>query len=135
MLLKGILKTSLKCSCKQIRGLTKVFCPNYDAIFDTLTKERPKVGQKYFYMMEISILYKSLWGPWKRSTCFFFVFRYFGPRVYPRGSLVIALVRWSVVRWSVGPSVNISETVHWFFLIFCMKLEHHKGTKVTEPDF
>ena len=45
------------------------------------------------------------------------------------------LVRPSV-RWSVrGPSVNISETIHWFFLIFCMKLEHHKGTKVTEPDF
>ena len=41
--------------------------------------------------------------------------------------------------WSVGPlvrpSLNISETVHWFFLIFCMKLEYHKGTKVTEPDF
>ena len=26
---------------------------------------------------------------------------YFGPRVYPKGSLVIALVRPSVVRWSV----------------------------------
>ena len=57
---------------------------------------------------------------------------YFGPRIYLRGSLVIALVRGpSVVR----PFLNISETVHWFFLIFCMKLEHHKGTKVTEPDF
>ena len=56
---------------------------------------------------------------------------YFGPRVYPRGSLVIALVCWSICPWSVrGPSLNISETVHWFFLIFCMKLEHHKGTKV-----
>ena len=59
---------------------------------------------------------------------------HFGPRILPRGSLVIALVRWSV-RWSVRPSLNISETVHWFFLIFCMKLEYHKGTKVTEPDF
>ena len=37
--------------------------------------------------------------------------------------------------WSVRPSLNISETVHWFFLIFCMKLKHHKGRKVTEPDF
>ena len=34
-----------------------------------------------------------------------------------------------------GPSLNILETIHCFFLIFCMKLEHHKGTKVTEPDF
>ena len=51
----------------------------------------------------------------------------FGSRVYPRGSLVIALV--------CGPSLNISETVHWFFLIFCMKLVYHKGTKATEPDF
>ena len=41
----------------------------------------------------------------------------------------------SVVRPSVGPSLDISETVHQFFLIFCMKLGHHKGTKVTEPDF
>ena len=55
----------------------------------------------------------------------------FGPWVYPRGSLVIALVRGQLV----SPSINISETVHCFFLIFCMKLEHHKGTKVTEPDF
>ena len=38
---------------------------------------------------------------------------------------------WSVV----GPSLNISETVHLFFLIFCMKLVDHKGTEVTEPDF
>ena len=28
-----------------------------------------------------------------------------------------------------------SELVHLFFLIFCMKLEIHKCTKVTEPDF
>ena len=48
----------------------------------------------------------------------------------PKGSLVIALVRWSVR----DPSLNISETAHWFFLIFCIKLEHHKGTKMTEPD-
>ena len=56
--------------------------------------------------------------------------------VYPRESLVITLVRLSVVRGPsvVRPSLNISETVHWFFLIFCIKLEHHKGTKVTEPD-
>ena len=40
-----------------------------------------------------------------------------------------------LVRPSVSQSLNISETAHWFFLIFCMKLVHHKGTKVTEPDF
>ena len=56
---------------------------------------------------------------------------YFGPRIYLRGSLVIALVRGP----SVLPSLSISESAHWFFLIFCMKLGHHKGTKVTEPDF
>ena len=59
---------------------------------------------------------------------------YFGPRVYLMGSMVIALVR-PLVRPSVSPSLNISETAHCFFLIFCMKLGHHKGTKVTEPDF
>ena len=36
---------------------------------------------------------------------------------------------------SVLPSLNISETAHWSFLIFCMKLGHHKRTKVSEPDF
>ena len=35
----------------------------------------------------------------------------FGPRVYPKGSLVIALVR-PCVRVSVRPSLNISETAH-----------------------
>ena len=67
-----------------------------------------------------------------------FQIHYFGPRVYSRGSYVITHVRlWSVRGPSVvhGPSLNISKTVHCFFLIFCMKLVHHKGTKVTEPDF
>ena len=39
---------------------------------------------------------------------------------------------WSVVR---GQSLNISETALRIFLIICMKLEHHKGTKVTSPIF
>ena len=39
------------------------------------------------------------------------------------------------VGLSVGPSLNISDTVDWYFLIFCIKLGQHKGTKVTEPDF
>ena len=36
---------------------------------------------------------------------------------------------------SVRPSLDISETALRIFLIFCMRLVHHKGTKVTEPDF
>ena len=51
---------------------------------------------------------------------------YFGPRVYPT---------MSVRGLSVGPSLNISETALRIFLIFCMMLVHHKGTKVTEPNF
>ena len=58
--------------------------------------------------------------------------------VYPRGSYVITpvcpLVR-PLVRRLVRPSLDISETVHYFILIFYMKLLHHKGTKMTEPDF
>ena len=54
---------------------------------------------------------------------------------YRKGSYVITLVRSSVGLSVVhDPSLNTSETVHQFFLIFCMKLGHHKGTKVTEPD-
>ena len=61
---------------------------------------------------------------------------HFGPRVYPRGSYVITHVRpWSVSPSVRSPSLNISETALRIFLIFCMKLVHHKGTKVTEPDF
>ena len=61
---------------------------------------------------------------------------YFGPRVYQRGSYVITHVCSSVVRWSVrGSSLNIADTALRIFLIFCMKLVHHKGTKVTESDF
>ena len=56
---------------------------------------------------------------------------YFGPWVYQKGSLNprsrIALVHVCVCS-------DILETAH-YFLIFCMKLGHHKGTKVTEPDF
>ena len=60
----------------------------------------------------------------------------FGPRVYPRGSYVITNVRPSVHGPSVvRPSLYISETALRIFLIFCMKLGHYKGTKVTEPDF
>ena len=49
--------------------------------------------------------------------------------------LVITFVSgpWSVRSSVSGPSLNISETVHQFFLIFCMKLGYHKGTKLTEP--
>ena len=38
---------------------------------------------------------------------------------------------------SVSPSVfkYLGDCSLVFFLIFCMKLGHHKGTKVTEPDF
>ena len=57
-------------------------------------------------------------------------------------ALVITLVRQCVsvsVRLQISQcvrlSLNISETVHQFFLNFCMKLGHHKGTKVTEPHF
>ena len=48
------------------------------------------------------------------------VFSSFGPQVYPKGSLVIALVR-LFVRLCVHLSLNISETPHSFFLNFCMK--------------
>ena len=52
----------------------------------------------------------------------------------PGFTRVIALVRpWSVVR---GPSVfKYLRDRSKDFSNFCMKLVHHKGTKVTEPDF
>ena len=56
---------------------------------------------------------------------------YFGPRVYPKRSFVIALVR-VYVCLSVFKYLRDHSLV---FSSFCMKLGHHKGTKVTEPDF
>ena len=57
---------------------------------------------------------------------------YFGRQVYQKGSLVITSVVRPCVCPSVRPSLNISETAHWFFLIFCLNLGHLKGTKVTQ---
>ena len=48
------------------------------------------------------------------------------------------MVLWIQARQSVSPLVTnalFSELAHQFFLIFCMKLGVHKGSKVTEPDF
>ena len=52
------------------------------------------------------------WSVFKYLGDCFLVFSNFGPRVYLRGSYVI-----THVRPSVGPSVNISETVLRIFLI------------------
>ena len=41
------------------------------------------------------------------------LYSYFGPRVYPMGSLVIVLdASGQSIRPSVGPSLNISEAAH-----------------------
>ena len=64
-----------------------------------------------------------------------FVFFKFWTPGLPEGVLSNRPCPCVCVRVCVRPSLNISETAHWFFLIFCMKLEHHKGTKVTETDF
>ena len=31
--------------------------------------------------------------------------------------------------------INLTSGAHCILVLFCMKLGHHKGTKVTEPDF
>ena len=56
---------------------------------------------------------------------------YIGPWVLQRGSLVIALVRWSV-GWSVFKYLRDRSL---FFSSFLHELEDHNGTKVAEPDF
>ena len=53
-------------------------------------------------------------------------------------SLLIQFIKKSVITVgspSVGrcirsPSLHISETIHFFFLISCMRLGHHKVTEV-----
>ena len=56
---------------------------------------------------------------------------HFGPQVHLTGSLLITLV----VRLSLFPSLNISETGHQLFLKFCMKLGINEIKKVTQPEF
>ena len=56
---------------------------------------------------------------------------HFDPWFYQIGSLEIVFGP----QASVGLSLNISETAPSIFLEFCMKLGHHKGTKVTESNF
>ena len=53
--------------------------------------------------------------------------------VYPKVSYVINPERPSVVCGQ--PVYKYLRDGQWVFLIFCMKLGHHKGTKVTGPDF
>ena len=53
---------------------------------------------------------------------------YFEPQVYLMGSIVMALVS-VLVRQSIFKYLRNRS------LVFCMKLVHDKGTKVTEPDF
>ena len=58
---------------------------------------------------------------------------HFETSIQPPGSLVFHP---SVVRPFVcGPSLNISETANWFFLIFCMKLGHQRVQKWQSPIF
>ena len=52
----------------------------------------------------------------------------FGSRVYPMGSIVIALVG-PLVCPSIGFPLNISETAHLSFPKLCMKLGDNKVKK------
>ena len=45
----------------------------------------------------------------------------FRPRVYQKGSIVVTLV-YQPICLSIYSLLNISDTVHYFFLIFRMKL-------------
>ena len=60
---------------------------------------------------------------------------YFGPWVYPMGSIVIVLVS-TFVRPFSSPSVLIYLGNRWLvFLKLCMKLGVNKVKKVTRPEF
>ena len=82
--------------------------------------EKGKIDQYYF---NVSLLTRI------QVHALIYETAYFGPRVLPRGSLVIALVRpWPEVRWSV--SVGYLRDCSLFFYIFCMKLEYLNGLQV-----
>ena len=59
----------------------------------------------------------------------------FGPQVYPRGSLVIALFHHTIPGRFSLLVVTFPGTALTIFLILFMKLNIDKWLKVTEPDF
>ena len=78
-----------------------------------------------FSLLQMSVITLSenwliCWTPAKPETSYGFV---------PVSQSVSQSVCLSVCNHS------ISRLLHYFFLIFCMKLGYHKGTKLTSPDF
>ena len=81
-------------------------------------------------LVSMSMPQSILMGLWVNEIMYHYDACIYWTPVYPKGSYVI-----TSGLWSVRPSLNISETALRIFLIFCMKLVHHKGTKMTESDF
>ena len=99
--------------------------------FAILSQKRVN-GQLGHKVLLLDCLWKLQYDPLRCSSleCKYW---YFGPRVYAKGSLVIGLVRVCVC---VGMSVfRYLRDRSLVFSDFCMKLGHHKGTKVSELDF
>ena len=86
-----------------------LFLLNFDHEWSCLTG-----SEKHFRNNNFLIAY-SVFDVWRllcESFCRFF--SNFGSRLYPKGSLLIVLVRVSVCP-CVRPPLNISETAHQFF--------------------
>ena len=56
----------------------------------------------------------------------------YGPQFYPKGSLVMDIVRVYMYPCVLPP---ISKYNHLFFLKFCDKLGINESKKVTQPEF
>ena len=120
--LQKILETQIVSECEiQIILLTRFDHPRFGQIkcIKTIKRVSPDDELTVAYGYDHSKLDTEAPTWYKTKLKTFQVYTYFGPRVYPKGSLVIAHVRVSIrvsIRVCVRPSLNISETVHCFFL-------------------
>ena len=93
---------------------------------------------RIFFLLKISSFSKTAYQDEATLIQFKGIILTFQTPDHPRGSYVIPPVGssvYSLVRPSVHPSLNISETAHSIFLKLCMKLRVNKVKKVTRPEF
>ena len=83
---------------------------------------RSRIAMDYFGCIHHVYLF-DYWSNIGHAWFLIYLFCPFGPWVYPMGSLVIALVCWSLgPLWSVFILEYPRDSIFVFFLKFCMKL-------------
>ena len=126
-----------KCKVTDLK-MDKNLCPHllvfreyFDEVLDAVIKGSNDADTNCFKDKDISTSNKLDAKEGDQEEQFIELVRYLSQDLTPDPGLpegVPSLCSWS----GSGLSLDTSETVHYFFLILCMELGYHKGTKVTE---